>query len=38
LYEKLNGKMADLYLIGDAYQTANIMDAIWSGNEIGLNC
>ena len=38
LYNKLNGKMADLYLVGDAYETANIMDAIWSGNEIGLNC
>ncbi|MHC6178665.1 oxidoreductase [Clostridium sp. JNZ X4-2] len=38
LYDKLNGKMADLYIVGDAYQTANIMDAIWSGNEIGLNC
>ncbi|AZV58112.1 FAD-dependent oxidoreductase [Clostridium sp. AWRP] len=38
LYNKLNGKIADLYLIGDAYQAANIMDAIWSANEIGLNC
>ncbi|OAA91833.1 FAD-dependent oxidoreductase [Clostridium ljungdahlii] len=38
LYNKLNGKITDLYLIGDAYQAANIMDAIWSANEIGLNC
>lgn len=38
LYNKLHGKITDLYLIGDAYQTANIMDAIWSANEIGLNC
>ncbi|MBV4437313.1 FAD-dependent oxidoreductase [Clostridium tyrobutyricum] len=38
LYNKLHGKVTDLYLIGDAYQAANIMDAIWSGNEIGLNC
>ena len=38
LYNKLHGKIADLYIIGDAYQAANIMDAIWSGNEIGLNC
>ncbi|NLH44746.1 MAG: FAD-dependent oxidoreductase, partial [Acholeplasmataceae bacterium] len=38
LYNKLYGKITDLYLIGDAYQTSNIMDAIWSANEIGLNC
>ncbi|SMC23862.1 2-enoate reductase [Clostridium acidisoli DSM 12555] len=38
LYNKLHSKITDLYLIGDAYQTANIMDAIWSANEIGLNC
>lgn len=38
LYNKLHGKITDLYLIGDAYETANIMDAIWSANEIGLNC
>ncbi|OBR91097.1 MULTISPECIES: FAD-dependent oxidoreductase [Clostridium] len=38
LYNKLNGKITDLYLIGDAYQAANIMDAIWSANEIALNC
>lgn len=38
LYHQLYGKIADLYLIGDAYQTANIMNAIWTGNEIGLNC
>ncbi|WP_332238787.1 FAD-dependent oxidoreductase [Sporolactobacillus sp. KGMB 08714] len=38
LYNKLNGKIADLYLIGDAYRAANIMSAVWSGNEIGLNC
>lgn len=38
LYNKLNGNIADLYLIGDAYQSANIMNAIWSANEIGLNC
>lgn len=38
LYNELHGKVTDLYLIGDAYETANIMDAIWSANEIGLNC
>lgn len=38
LYNKLHGKIADLYIIGDAYQAANIMDAIWSANEVGLNC
>ncbi|WP_446899076.1 FAD-dependent oxidoreductase [Clostridium sp. LBM24168] len=38
LYNKLRKKIVELYLIGDASKTANIMDAIWSGNEIGLNC
>jgi 2-enoate reductase len=38
LYHELNGKVPDLYLIGDAYQAANIMNAVWSGNEIGMNC
>lgn len=38
LYNELHGKITDLYLIGDAYETANIMDAIWSTNEIELNC
>lgn len=38
LYNKLRSKIVDLYLIGDANKVANIMDAIWSGNEIGLNC
>ena len=38
LYKKLCGKIADLYIIGDAYEAVNIMDAIWSANEIGLNC
>ncbi|WP_123053867.1 FAD-dependent oxidoreductase [Clostridium sp. JN-1] len=37
LYNKLNGKIADLYMVGDAYKAANIMDAIWSANEVGLN-
>lgn len=38
LYHELNGKVADLYMVGDAYQAANIMNAVWSGNEIGMNC
>lgn len=38
LYNKLHGKVVDLYLIGDSYQPANIMDAIWSANEVGLHC
>lgn len=38
LFHQLHGKVADLYLIGDAYQAANIMNAVWTGNEIGLNC
>lgn len=38
LYNKLHGKIAELYLIGDAFKASNIMDAVWSANEIGLNC
>jgi 2-enoate reductase len=38
LYDKIHGKIAELYLIGDSYSPANIMDAIWSANEVGLNC
>lgn len=38
LYRRLHGKVADLYLIGDADRAANIMHAVWSGNEIGLHC
>lgn len=38
LYNKLRDKVADLYLVGDANESANIMNAIWSANEIALNC
>jgi len=38
LYEKVRGKIADLYMVGDAENASNIMDAIWSANEVALNC
>lgn len=38
LYNKFHGKMADLYIVGDAENASNIMDAIWSANEVALNC
>ena len=37
LFYKMNGKIADLYIVGDANNAANIMNAIWTANEIGLN-
>lgn len=38
LFNQLHGKIADLYLIGDAGRPANIMNAVWTGNEVGMNC
>lgn len=38
LYNKLYGKVVNLYVVGDANHAANIMDAIWSANEVALNC
>ncbi|MFL0196636.1 FAD-dependent oxidoreductase [Clostridium sp. WILCCON 0269] len=38
LYNELKDKIVELYLVGDAYESANIMNAIWSANEIALNC
>lgn len=38
LYNKFHGNMADLYIVGDAENASNIMDAIWSANEVALNC
>lgn len=38
LYDELSGSVPDLYLIGDAGRVGNIMNAIWTGNEIGMNC
>jgi 2-enoate reductase len=38
LYNKLRDKTADLYLVGDANESADIMNAIWSANEVALNC
>lgn len=37
LYEKVHMKVDDVYLIGDAENASNIMDAIWSANEVALN-
>lgn len=37
LFYKMNGKIADLYIVGDANNATNIMNAIWTANEIGLN-
>jgi NADH:flavin oxidoreductases, Old Yellow Enzyme family len=37
LFKKLNGKVENLYVVGDANSAQNIMHAIWSANEIGLN-
>lgn len=38
LYGKLRDKVVDLYMVGDANESANIMNAIWSANEVALNC
>ena len=37
LFRELNGKVEDLYVVGDANAATNIMHAIWTANEIGLN-
>ncbi len=37
LYDKLRGKIVDLYVIGDALQASNVMHAIWSAYEVALN-
>ena len=37
LFYKMNGKIADLYIVGNANNATNIMNAIWTANEIGLN-
>ncbi|CAA7600263.1 flavin oxidoreductase / NADH oxidase family [Acididesulfobacillus acetoxydans] len=34
LYKKLNGKFAELYLIGDAREAANMMNAIWDAYDV----
>lgn len=36
LYQKLNGKAAELYVVGDANKADNIMHAIWTAYEIGV--
>ena len=37
LYRSLTGKIANLYLIGDAMQAQNIMHAIWNAYEVTRN-
>ena len=37
LYDKMRGKVVDLYRIGDAVVASNIMNAIWSAYEVALN-
>jgi 2-enoate reductase len=37
LYEKVHMKVDDVYLVGDAENAANIMEAIWAANEVALN-
>ncbi|RCW48729.1 MULTISPECIES: FAD-dependent oxidoreductase [unclassified Halanaerobium] len=37
LYEKLYAARSDVYMVGDAQEPSNIMDAIWSANEVALN-
>ena len=36
LYKALDGKLAELYVIGDANKVENIMHAIWTAYEIGV--
>ena len=37
LYEKVHNEVDDVYLVGDAENASNIMDAVWTANEIALN-
>ncbi len=37
LFDVLNGKVEELYAVGDAYAAKNIMHAIWSANEVALH-
>ncbi|MHB8106546.1 MAG: oxidoreductase [Candidatus Cryosericum sp.] len=37
LFKELGGKIADLYVVGDANDVKNLMHAIWTANEVGLN-
>jgi 2-enoate reductase len=37
LYDKMRGKIVDLYRIGDAEIASNVMNAIWSAYEVALN-
>ena len=37
LYHKLNGRLAELYIVGDAFSAENIENAIWTANEVALH-
>lgn len=37
LYDKVRGKIVDLYMVGDAEAPSNVMNAIWSAYEVALN-
>ena len=37
LFRRLNGKIAELYLVGDAFSAQNIETAIWTANEVALH-
>ncbi len=36
LYDKLSGKFAETYVVGDANKVENIMHAIWTAYEVGI--
>jgi len=37
LYQDLNGKYPELYIVGDAFAADNIQNAVWTANEVGLH-
>lgn len=37
LFEQLNGEMPNVYTVGDSLAATNIMDAIWTANEVAMN-
>jgi 2-enoate reductase len=36
IYKKLEGKVSELYMIGDARQPREIVDAVYEGQEIAI--
>lgn len=38
LYNKVRDEIDNVYMVGDAESASNIMDAIWSANEVALHC